>query len=61
MMQSNDGGAILSAEDIRRLTGFQRWTAQVRALKRMKIKHRCRPDGFPIVTVAEFNAWRAKA
>jgi hypothetical protein len=41
--------AFLSRDDVRRLTGRARYSAQVRALQQMKIPHRINAAGEPIV------------
>lgn len=46
---------ILSHEELSALTGRRRYRAQARALARMGITHRLRPDGFPIVSRAHFE------
>lgn len=47
---------ILDPEEIRALTGRRRYRAQARALARMGISYRLRPDGFPIVSRTHFEA-----
>lgn len=46
---------ILSFEELCILTGRRRYSAQARALARMGISYRLRPDGFPIVSRAHFE------
>lgn len=46
---------VLNHEEIRALTGRRRYRAQARALARMGISYRLRPDGFPIVSRAHFE------
>lgn len=41
--------AFLTRDDVRRLTGRARFSAQVRALERMRIPHRVNAAGEPIV------------
>jgi hypothetical protein len=40
---------VLTKEELGELTGKERPSAQVRALGRMGIPHRTRPDGSPVV------------
>lgn len=47
---------ILSHKELCVLTGLRRYRAQARALARMDITFRLRPDGFPIVSRAHFEA-----
>lgn len=47
---------ILSHQELCAVTGRSRYRAQSRALARMGISHRLRPDGFPIVSRAHFEA-----
>lgn len=46
---------ILSHEELCALTGLRRYRAQARALARMGIVFRVRPDGFPLVSRAHFE------
>jgi hypothetical protein len=47
---------ILSHQELCAVTGRSRYRAQSRALARMGISHRLRPDGFPIVSRTHFEA-----
>lgn len=49
------GDLILSHTELCAVTGFSRYRAQARALARMGISYRLRPDGFPIVSRAYFE------
>tara|TARA_Y100000588_G_C14039560_1_gene832255 strand:- start:140 stop:328 length:189 start_codon:yes stop_codon:yes gene_type:complete len=40
---------ILSIEELKDLTGKERFFAMVKVLRYMGIDHRVRPDGFPVV------------
>ena len=40
---------FLSPEEVHALTGYRQRPAQVRALAKMGITHRVRPDGSPVV------------
>lgn len=44
---------ILVGEELEKLTGCKRATAQVRALNQMGIPHRIRPDGWPVVAESD--------
>ncbi len=46
---------ILSQDEIGVLTGRHRYRAQARALARMGISYKLRPDGFPIVSRVHFE------
>jgi hypothetical protein len=46
---------ILSHDELCMLTGRRRYSAQAKALARMGISHRLRPDGFPVVSRAHFE------
>jgi hypothetical protein len=46
---------ILSHDELCALTGRRRHRAQARALARIGISYRLRPDGFPIVSRAHFE------
>jgi hypothetical protein len=46
---------ILSHDELCMLTGRRRYSAQARALARMGISHRLRPDGFAVVSRAHFE------
>jgi len=46
---------VLTHEEIRTLTGRSRYRAQARALARIGISYRLRPDGFPLVSRAHFE------
>jgi len=46
---------VLTPEELVALTGKRRYRAQSRALSRMGISHRLRPDGFPVVSRAHFE------
>ena len=46
---------ILAAEELQEITGRKRYSAQVRALREMGIRHWVRPDGKPVVPVSEFE------
>ncbi|OOZ39683.1 DUF4224 domain-containing protein [Solemya elarraichensis gill symbiont] len=41
---------ILTSDELKSLTGYQQPAAQIRALKKMDIFYRVRPDGHPVVT-----------
>ena len=47
---------LLTQDEIHDLTGYIRPTAQIRALKAMRIPHRVRPDGRPIVVESDISA-----
>lgn len=47
---------ILSHAELCAVTGLSRYRAQARALARMDISYRLRPDGFPIVSRTHFEA-----
>lgn len=47
---------ILSHAELCAVTGRCRYRAQAKALARMGINHRIRPDGFPLVSRAHFEA-----
>lgn len=47
---------LLTQVEIHELTGYVRPTAQIRALKSMRIPHRVRPDGRPIVVESDISA-----
>jgi hypothetical protein len=55
-MSNSVPALILSHEELCMLTGRRRFSAQTRALARMGISHLLRPDGFPIVSRAQFEA-----
>ena len=46
---------ILAADELEEITGRQRFTAQAKALARIGISYKLRPDGFPIVSRAHFE------
>ena len=46
---------ILEPEEIRKITGKKRWSAQIRALVDMGVDVICRPDGSPVVNAEHFN------
>lgn len=46
---------ILSYEEICAITGKVRYRAQARALAKLGISSRLRPDGFPVVSRAHFE------
>ena len=46
---------FLTPQELENITGKQRYRAQVRALGRMGIQCRARPDGRPIVSRAVFE------
>lgn len=47
--------SFLTDASLRHLTGYQRYSAQVRALRQMGIPHRVRPDGRPIVLAEDLR------
>ncbi len=49
------GPIYLTDEEIEEITGKRRYRAQARALARMGIECRVRPDGRPIVSRAAFE------
>lgn len=54
-MPERDTPLILSLEELRAITGRSRYRAQARALARMGISYRMRPDGLPLVSRAHFE------
>jgi hypothetical protein len=46
---------ILSPTEVAGITGCSRYRAQSRALARMGISYRLRPDGFPVVSRTHFE------
>ena len=52
---SNSSLLILGADELEEITGRQRFTAQAKALARIGISYKLRPDGFPLVSRAHFE------
>lgn len=51
----SDVALILSYAEVSAITGRSRYRAQAKALTRLGISHRVRPDGFPIVSRTHFE------
>jgi len=47
---------VLSHVELQAITGRNRYRAQARILARLGITYRLRPDGFPLVSRAHFEA-----
>lgn len=54
--QTIDAPLLLSYTEICTITGRTRFTAQARALAKMRINYVIRPDGLPIVSRNHFEA-----
>lgn len=52
---ATESSVVLTDVELRQVTGLSRYRAQARALARMGISYRLRPDGFPLVSRVHFE------
>lgn len=52
---ATESSVVLTGVELRQITGLSRYRAQARALARMGISYRLRPDGFPLVSRVHFE------